>query len=293
MLTIFFQILSFVMGMRSLLLGLLEKKHWGKRLFDFGLALFYLSTFVFLFIATDHDILNGLSAKIFLLVILSTIVGFTLFLRLKKKKKPGFMGPFFKTFVFTCYLLISFCLFGFSLMRRFTEDRPLFKVVLTGQYKKETIEWQNPNSSYNKEVLTTYEVKLESVDGKSLGSFYILGEQVAIRAKVIRFKPFLYALGLQNLYSIDGVFNGYKISENPNPLTSYSFSSEQNFVPSFVWKWWEALFLQERSSMWIKSATLESTYFPLVDTQGKPFQGSYLLTLTEGGLSSIPEKKAN
>lgn len=291
MLTIFFQILSFVMGIRSLLLAFLEKKHWSKQLFDIGLAVFYLSTFIFLFIATDHDILNAIAAKLFLLVILSTIVGFTLFLRLKKKKKSGFMGPFFKTFIFTCYLLISFCLFGFSLMRRFTEDRPLFKVVLTGQYKKEIVEWQNPNASLNKEVLTTYEVKLESMEGKDLGSFFILGEQVAIRAKVIRFKPFLYALGLQNLYAIDGIFNGYKIPENPHPLKAYAFAKEQSAVPPFVWKCWESLFLQETSSMWIKSATLESTYFPLIDNQGKPFQGSYLLTLTEGGLSSIPEKK--
>ncbi len=36
----------------------------------------------------------------------------------------------------------------------------------------------------------------------------------------------------------------------------------------------------------VRSATIESTYFPLVDPDGKPLSHTYRLVLTPGGLTS-------
>ena len=50
----------------------------------------------------------------------------------------------------------------------------------------------------------------------------------------------------------------------------------------------ERQYCADQTNWWIKSATLESGYFPLTYANGAPFRGAYYLTVTPGGLSSVP-----
>jgi hypothetical protein len=281
---------SFFLGIRSFLLFFLEEKSWTKSLFDVVLSLVYFAIFSFLLLGIDHQYNQPLSVKFLLLLGISILSGLSVLFRVRNKKKRSFFFNFCKTFGFTCYLFLSFCLFGFAAMRRFTEDRPIFKIVFTGERKAEFIEWKNPGDSLKKALLHSHKVILETMEGKPVASFFVIGEQVAIRAKVIRFQPIFLALGFQNLCTIDGIYNGYMTVEKANaqPLMGYPIPSKASPVYELLWNWWESLFFQDSRSSWIKSATLESCYFPLVDKEGNPFEGSYLLTITEGGLSSVP-----
>jgi hypothetical protein len=280
---------AFFLGLRSLFLALFEDKHWIRKIVDGFLCPLYLLIFVILFISVDHEYEGSLSLKISIFLSITILIGLSVFYRLSAKRKISVFLSLLKTCGFSCYILISFCLFSFAAMERFTEDRPIFKIILTGNSKKQTVEWKNPSSPLKKADLDFYEVKLESLKGEHLGTHYISGDQVAIRAKVIRFKPIFIKLGMCNLCMIDGIFNGYATPEKTNdyPTMGYSVPIKNSYL-SFLWPYWEALFFQETTSIWIKGATLQSVYFPLVDKEGKPFEGSYFLTITEGGISSLP-----
>lgn len=286
-------LICFFLGIRSLLIGLIEHKFWAKRVFDLGLALIYFLVYMFLFIGVDYQE-HSLPAKFSLLIGSGSVLALLLYFRFKRKKpRTTLFSGICKTGAFTCLLIVSFGLFGVSAMRKFTEDRPILRITMTGQQKVESLTWKNPSGTLNQKEFPSYEVRVETLDGKLVSSTYVPGEHVAIRAKVIRFKPIFIALGLDNMCSIEGLFNGYTTIEKTNalPVMGYSLPIKQKTFTLFLAKWWHTLFFQEEESFLVKSATLESTHFPLVDRSGDPFVGSYLLTITEGGLTSLPDHK--
>ena len=59
------------------------------------------------------------------------------------------------------------------------------------------------------------------------------------------------------------------------------------FFNTLVFKYWESFFSIKANSFWIKSATLESNYFPMIDENGEAFEGTFLLTISNSGLSAI------
>ena len=114
-----------------------------------------------------------------------------------------------------------------------------------------------------------------------------------MKAKALRFRPVLNLIGLHNLFRIEYVYNGYTTAErfNQYPHQAHEIPAPHPILSSMqkrFWGFWDEAFYQQNDPWWIKSATLESSYFPLVNPDGTPFHGSYYLTVNPGGLSSIP-----
>lgn len=196
---------------------------------------------------------------------------------------------FFLSVLFLCCCLVILSL---SFFNRISEDKPVLKVVLTGMKEEEWVEWKNPQEALKSAYLPTYEVRLEKPDGKLLDSFFLYGDLVGIRAKVIRFTPFLNAIGIANIYQLETVYNGYSTSlrHNAYPACARPLNVSSSKLQCILWNFWEKLFVQQCHSSWIKSAALESAYFPLADQHGEPICKDYLLTISAGGLSSIAVK---
>lgn len=174
-----------------------------------------------------------------------------------------------------------------------TEDKGVLKITLTGATQKRFVEWKTPRSSLTQAEMTCYEVVISTLEDKPLWQAYVYGDFCAVRCKIIRLHPFFNRLGISNLYHLDAVYNGYRTADDyaryPIEATSLvPFASSMSLFEQFFWRMWNKNFNNYYTSKWIKSATLESNYFPLTQASLKPYCGSFLLTITPGGLSSIP-----
>ena len=58
-------------------------------------------------------------------------------------------------------------------------------------------------------------------------------------------------------------------------------------LQSPFWSFWQRLLEGKAKRSYVKSATIESSFLPLVGASG-PIRGTYLITVTPGGLSSLP-----
>lgn len=187
--------------------------------------------------------------------------------------------------LFLTALSLTFLSLAYWSFTQFADDIPLLKITCTGHVKQELVEWKNPTSSFQKKAVNAYEVTIESLNGGPIIKRFVYGDLVGIRAKVIRLKPWMNAIGLKNLYKIEGLYNGYTtvLKTNTSPLLAYELSSSSLFYERL----WDKVFFQQIQSSFAKTATLESTYFPLVNPDGSPFIGTFYLTMTSGGLSGI------
>ena len=168
------------------------------------------------------------------------------------------------------------------------------KVCLSGTTGHQEIEWKNPASSLQRQSLPTYEVILTPIHSNHSSRYYLYGDMVCIRARVLRFSPLLNGLGVQNICLVDSLSSDYFAVEKKNTFPIQSMSTLGNNVSllqKLVWNLWEKVFFTKLSLPFIKSACMEAVYFPLVDKKGDPFQGSFFVTIHAGGLSSLQEKK--
>jgi hypothetical protein len=177
-------------------------------------------------------------------------------------------------FLSLLFLTIALAFHGFM---RVLTDEPLAQVIIPGVRSE-----------------AGYLVKISSAQGEPITEHYIQGDLVGIRAKIIRTKPLFTFLGLQTLCRIELMHSSYlkKDAFEKLPHSAYEISFEHaRFLPKFFEEFWESLFFEHASSFWVRSATLESSYFPLVNRKSLPYQGSFLLTLTSSGLSSTAFEK--
>jgi hypothetical protein len=184
-------------------------------------------------------------------------------------------------------------LFGINGIDNLTAEKPILLVKLTGKSEDLEMEWKMPNHFMQKSTLPTYEVVLQSFDKNALiFRTFLPGELCAVRAKIFRFHPLINFLGISNKYQLDLVYSGYFTAEKyaKFPVEARPISFPRSFFHSCLFNYWNSFFAMKTSSYWIKSATLESNYFPLVDKKGKAFQGEFLLTISDSGLSAIAHK---
>jgi len=273
--------LAALLAVRSFCLGLFEKKNTAKRASDFLICALF-STASFLLYCSGRKFIEtvGFEKTSFaMLFLLTAAIGTPLLIRLSRKGRSRFYA-WAKTIFLFLFAISAMILFTFASFHRFSQDKPILRVVMTGQ------------TQFDLAANKRHEVILEWADGSKKERFFLLGDLVAVRAKVIRLSPWLNFLGCDNLFQIDAVYGSYRSMEdlNTKPINGFRIasSSPTRFFPRWVWAKWENLFLQEQNCAWIKSATLESNYFPLVSRKGKPFCGSYLLSVNTGGLSALP-----
>jgi hypothetical protein len=237
-------------------------------------------------------------ANIPLLVVILLILALPLQMltrrRLKQTYHPRpslFAAKAVAVLVLTIVSLVCVMMIGYHYL---TEDERVVKVIVTGNSRPEPVEWKSPEGTLQKQVLAAHEVQFQTPESKPLETLYVYGDQVAIKAKVLRFRPSLNVVGIRNLCRIEYVYNGYTTASRHNtmPHRAQELSRGTNPVIHRVqerfWSFWEGKYFQTVSEPWVKSATLESNFFPLVREDGVPFRGSWFLTITPGGLSSVP-----
>ncbi len=164
-----------------------------------------------------------------------------------------FLPPILRTICIVAYFTLTAFAILFSGMTRLTEERPIAKIVIHSK-----------------------KVRLESLSGKVTGSYTLEGDLVGIRARIIRFSPFLNFLGFSNICQIDSIHNGYLKMDDHNRLPHIGYA-----ISSAWYYFWLKLFQQEWKIPGIKNAVLQSNYLPLKNN-------SYYITVTSGGLSCLP-----
>lgn len=189
-------------------------------------------------------------------------------------------------------IAVSLGLYVYSQLFHLTDDLAILKITMTGNTCEKWVEWKTPTGKLKKELLTCYEVILLRENGSCLSTLYLYGDLCAIRARVLRLHPLFNKLGFKNLYQIDTVYNGYRTAEGyaEFPVEAIPYSDpETTFLPCqhLFWNAWKRAFSDYYTSKWIKSATWESCYFPLIDAAKHPYQGSFHLIISSGGLSSL------
>ena len=176
-----------------------------------------------------------------------------------------------------------------------TIDRPVLLVEVTGETATETVRWAPPNQPDREEKLITHRVIFRSPDGVSVAEAWLYGDEVGVKGRVLRLAPWLSAAGLPNLFELTFAHNGYRTATRhaTYPHVAVPLPPAGSLA---VHPWWRPVQRRllggwERWSgegrPWaIRSLTVESTYFPLVDATGTPVRHTYRLVLTPGGLSS-------
>lgn len=180
---------------------------------------------------------------------------------------------FLKSVGLVVSLLVCVASITFAGFMRAHADAPLAKVVIPGEHSE-----------------SGHLVKILSLEGGPIAEHFIQGDLVGIRARIVRTKPFFAFLGLETLCRIELLHSGYMKADATEKLPHTAFEiafNHSRYLPRILENFWENLFFEHASCFWVKSAALESTYFPLVNKKSQPYRGSFLLTLTSSGLSSL------
>jgi hypothetical protein len=208
----------------------------------------------------------------------------------------GVTGLLLRTVLFLTLVVLALVTMMRAGFMALTEDTPVLLVELTGATAVEEVSWAPAGVEARREKLATHEVIFRRpADGALVGQAWIYGDEIAVKARVLRLSPFLNAVGISNLFKLTFAFNGYRSIERHNSYPHKAFPLDP-VGPLAVHPMWRST--QEKlikrwesgtadGSVWlIRSATTESTFFPLTDDAGQPIKRTYRLVVTPGGLSA-------
>ncbi len=232
-------------------------------------------------------------ATLTLLVILGTLVA----TRITGYRGPrGVTGLLVRAVLFLTLVVLALVTMMRAGFMALTEDKPVLLVELTGATAVEEVAWAPVGGDARREKLTTHEVLFRRpADGAIVGQAWIYGDEIAVKARVLRLSPVLNAVGISNLFELKFAFNGYRSPERHNSYPHKAFPLDP-VGPLAVHPMWRST--QEKlinrwesgtadGSVWlVRSATTESTFFPLTDTVNQPIKRTYRLVVTPGGLSA-------
>ena len=111
-----------------------------------------------------------------------------------------------------------------------------------------------------------------------VGQAWVYGDEVAVKGRVLRLSPLLNAAGIPNLFELTFAYNGYRTLERHNtmPHRATPLSPVGPLAVHPLWRSAQTRLLQmwergtEDGSSWVvRSATTESTFFPLVGPDGR------------------------
>jgi hypothetical protein len=196
-------------------------------------------------------------------------------------------------------LLVLLLVASLTLMRAgflaLTGDRPVLLVDVTGETGTRTVRWAPPDQPAREEPLRTYRVVFRTPEGAQVAEAWLYGDQVGVKGRVLRLSPVLNAAGVPNLFELSFAHNGYATAERhaTQPHLAVPLPPRGPLAVAPWWRGIQARLLQRweagtaAGSPWaVRSATIESTYFPLVDSAGRPVRATFRLVLTPGGLSA-------
>jgi len=228
---------------------------------------------------------------------LAVFVAFLLAQRLLGHLGPrGVTGGLLKAVLLLSLLVLALLTLMTAGFLALTEDRPVLLVEVTGITDHQQVSWAPAGGAPRTESLLTHEVLFRRpADGAIVGRAWVYGDEIAVKGRVLRLSPVLNAAGITNLFELTFAYNGYRTLERHNtmPHQAYPLAPVGPLAVHPMWRrlqqrllaMWERK-TEEGSTWMVRSATTESTFFPLVDAEGEAVQHTYRLTLTPGGLSS-------
>jgi hypothetical protein len=178
-----------------------------------------------------------------------------------------------------------------------TTDKPILRIELTGETRPQTVRFAPPDQPMREESLRAHRILLRAVEppGEIIAETWLYGDQVAVKGRVLRLSPILNVAGIANLFELSFLHNGYFTAERHSlyphtaqpikPLGPLAVHPRFRPVRDFLLSRWERRDAAKKP-LGVRAATTESTYFPLVDAQGKPLQHTFELVLTPGGLTA-------
>jgi hypothetical protein len=262
----------FLLAIRSYILAWQPKKSSVLRTLDVALGTFSLALFLLL--------PGEFHWQPF--AVIAAIIGVFLYRRLaKKENKFSFQSIIGWGCLYTVGTFVAISCTFFHL----TEDKKVGKIVLTGDTQSEWVSWKNPQSNLEGAWLESYEVVVQDLKGKELSRQYIYGDLVGLRAEVLTIHWPFHLLGFSNLCHLETLHNGYRTSHRHNLFPH--LASALPFSFPILQGLWAKLYHGKWKIPGVKSATLESTYLPLVTAELQPTQGSYWLVVGSSGLTSI------
>ncbi len=231
----------------------IKKKNFFKKIILGLLGVFYCILGLFLF--TFPNLLFFSIGIIFSLLLI---------LILQKKDLPFI--------IHLCSLLFLLLACSISIYPR---KKPSLFLHITGNTQKEEVEWKFPNKHLEKKTLTGYEVEIDFQGTKKTEVF--LGELIGIRYKKIELIPLLHLIGCNDPVEIQCIQSDYTSFEKIGsyPITTIRLEEAKkgfDYVHSLIWK---NIFYKKCDFFWIRSASIKTEYFPLVDEKGIALKGSY------------------
>lgn len=269
-----FSWIFFLLALRSYILAIQPKKSLHIRMLNIALGTFSLA--LFLLLPKEFQWLP--------LSIVAVIMTIFLYRRLKSPKTPF---SFQKFVAWGCLYTVGAFVALISTFFHLTEDKKVAKIIFTGQTHSEWVSWKNPNSNLEGAWLENYEVIVEDSRGKELARQYIYGDLVGLRAEVLTIHWPFHLLGFSNLCRLETLYNGYRTPTRHNLFPH--LASPLSFSVPLLQSLWSKIYHNRWKIPGIKSATLESTYLPLLTADLKPNQGSYWLVIGSSGLTSLIE----
>ncbi len=140
------------------------------------------------------------------------------------------------------------------------------------------VEWKMANEPLKQAKLPSYEVEIEFLNTKKTEFF--LGEILGVRYKVLEISPWLHFFGCFDIIEIECIQSDYVSTEKIGKLPTTTIQIQQNRkgLDYLQWIFWEKVFYHQKIRLfWVKSASIKSKYYPLVDLKGNPQEGSYNL----------------
>src|SRR5262249_48803910 len=222
------------------------------RLMDLLLCLIFTACAIFTFpLASNLIQERALAALIvFLAIWLPIMHSVRVRLRNPHEFNPGLL------ILKALFLLLLICVSLGATMsvgyQNLTEDQPVLKIIMTGATRMTHVDWKPPNGTPQSQDLTEYEVLIETPDEKPVAHTYLYGDQVAVKAKILRFRPEVNALGIHNLAHVEYIFNGYTTAERHNmlPHRAETIHVSPAWIEPWqnrVWGYLDRVFREERS----------------------------------------------
>jgi hypothetical protein len=287
----------FALAVRALVLFVVDRPRWvGVHLLRAGAALLFLAAgLLYGAFSVPFVVWDTPAVGVAILVGLLVLSGIALRRALGwAERRPGAAGLLAQVTLLLALVLVA----SLTLMRAgflaLTEDRPVLLVDVTGETGGQTVRWAPPDQPAREERLSTHRVVFRTPDGVPVGETWMYGDQVAVKGRVLRLSPLLTAAGVPNLFELGFAHNGYATAER-HAIGPHVAVALPPAGPLAVHAWWRPVqeWLLRRweqgtaadSSWAVRSATTESTYFPLVDAAGQPVRRTFRLVLTPGGLT--------
>jgi len=208
---------------------------------------------------------------------------------------PGLAGFLARAVVLLALLLAAAVTLMCAGFLALTEDRPVLLVDVTGETSARVVRWAPADQPSREESLVTHRVVFREPGGDVVAEAWLYGDEVAVKGRVLRLSPFLNVAGVPNLFELAFAHNGYATAErhNARPHVAVPLPPMGPLAVHPLWRGVQARLLAawERgagdSPAWgMRSATIESTYFPLVELDGSPTKRTFRLVVTPGGLSA-------